>query len=52
MPAQQVQIKMKGIRKMIILLRIKLFLVDIKLKRLQKTYKKLQNKYVKKYLGL
>ena len=37
---------------MTILLRIKLFLVDIKLKRLQKTYKNLQAKYAKKYLGL
>lgn len=37
---------------MTILLTIKLFLVDLKLKRLQKTYKKLQDKYVKKYLGL
>ena len=37
---------------MTILLKINLFLVDIKLKRLQKTYKKLQKKYIKKYLGL
>lgn len=37
---------------MTILLRIKLFLVYIKLKRIQKTYKKLQDKYVKKHLGL
>lgn len=32
---------------MIILLKIKLFLVDLKLKRLQKQYNKLLNKYKK-----
>ena len=34
---------------MIILLKIKLFLVDLKLKRLQKQYNKLLNKYKKEY---
>ena len=52
MPARQVQIKMKGIIKMNILLRIKLFLVDIKLKRLNIKYNKLLNKYKKEYLGI
>lgn len=35
-----------------ILLRIKLLLVDLKLKRLTKQYNKLLHKYKQKYLGL
>ena len=52
MPVRLVQIKTKVIIKMNILLRIKLFLVDIKLKRLNKKYNKLLDKYKKEYLGI
>ena len=52
MPVRLVQIKTKGIIKMNILLRINFVLVDIKLKRLNKKYNKLLDKYKKEYLGI
>ena len=51
MPVRLVQIKMKGKNSMIIY-KIKLYLLDIKLKRLNKKYNKLLDKYKKEYLGI
>ena len=51
MPVRQVQIKRKEKNSMIIY-KIKLWLLDLKLKRLNKKYNKLLDKYKKEYLGI
>lgn len=50
MPVRQVQIKRK--ENSMIIYKIKLYLLDIKLKRLNKKYNKILNKYKKEYLGI
>ncbi len=53
MPARQVQIKMKGTNNfMKLFLYIKLFYLDLKIKRLNKILNKLREEYKEKYLGL
>ena len=51
MPVRQVQIKWKEKYNMMIY-KIKLYLLDIKLKRLNKKYNKMLDKYKKEYLGI
>ena len=53
MPARQVQKKMKGNYKIIkLFLYIKLFYINLKLKRLNKVLNKLREEYNQKYLDL
>ena len=52
MPARRVHNKKKGNKIMKLFLYIKLFFVDLKVKRLNKTLNKLKEEYKEKYLSL